>query len=134
MKRTVLLLSALAIYLTPKTVCRRPFLEALKPIGVGWNTDKWPWMSFVAFNSKGNEVASDGATTPKDVSGELSFWTFPNRTCFERHSSRAITKRNLIQAYNQLAVPQTYRFALSNRTFQRGLNYGPRKSTLIYYG
>ena len=34
-------------------------------------------MSFVAFNDKGNEVASDGATAPKDISGELSFWTFP---------------------------------------------------------
>jgi WD40 repeat protein len=50
----------------------------LRPIGVGWDTDKWSWMSFVAFNSEGNTVASDGATTPKDVSGELSFWTFPD--------------------------------------------------------
>jgi hypothetical protein len=33
-------------------------------------------MSFVAFNDNGTEVASDGATTSKDVSGELSFWTF----------------------------------------------------------
>jgi hypothetical protein len=77
MKRTALLLSALATCLTPITLSQKPSLEPLKPIGVGWNTDNWAWMSFVAFNDKGNEVASDGATTPKDVSGELSFWTFP---------------------------------------------------------
>ena len=34
-------------------------------------------MSFVAFNDNGTEVVSDGATTPKDVSGNLSLWTFP---------------------------------------------------------
>jgi WD40 repeat protein len=78
MKRTVVLFSAIAICLTtPSTLCQKPSLEPLKPIGTGWNTDKWSWMSFVAFNSEGNRVASDGATTAKDVSGELSFWTFP---------------------------------------------------------
>lgn len=49
----------------------------MKPIGVAWNIDRWAWMSFVAFNDKGNEIASDGATNPTDLSGELSFWTFP---------------------------------------------------------
>jgi WD40 repeat protein len=77
MKRNILILSALAICLTPITLSQRPSLEPLKPIGVGWNTDQWGWMSFVAFNDAGTEVASDGAISPKDVSGELSFWTFP---------------------------------------------------------
>lgn len=77
MKRSVLLLSALGICLTPIALSQRTSLEPLKPIGVGWNTDKWRWMSFVAFNDKGSEVASDGATAPQDVSSELSFWTFP---------------------------------------------------------
>lgn len=77
MKRTVLLLSAHLICLAPITLSQKPSLEPQKPIGIGWNTDQWAWMSFVAFNDKGNEVASDGATTPKDVSGELSLWAFP---------------------------------------------------------
>jgi hypothetical protein len=76
MKRNVSILSALAICLTPIALSQRPSLEPLKPIGVGRNTDEWGWMSFVAFNDNGTEVASDGATTSKDVSGELSFWTF----------------------------------------------------------
>lgn len=52
-------------------------LEYVKPVGVGWNTDKWGWMSFVAFSPNGREVASDGATNPSDVSEHLGFWTFP---------------------------------------------------------
>jgi WD40 repeat protein len=76
MIRNATLLFALAICLR-STQSQRASLEPLKPIGVGWQTDKWGWMSFVAFNSKGNEIASDGATTPTDVSGELSFWSFP---------------------------------------------------------
>lgn len=77
MNRNATILAALAICVAPVTLSQKPSLEPLKPIGVGWNTDKWAWMSFVAFNNSGNEVAADAATTPKDVSGELSFWTFP---------------------------------------------------------
>jgi WD40 repeat protein len=77
MKRNISILSVFAICLTPITRSQKPSLEPLKPIGVGWNTDQWGWMSFVAFDDTGTEVASDGAITPKDVSGELSFWTFP---------------------------------------------------------
>ena len=71
------MLSVLAICFTSIALSQKPSLEPLKPIGVGWNTDEWRWMSFVAFNDDGTEVASDGATTPMDVSGELSFWSFP---------------------------------------------------------
>lgn len=52
-------------------------LEPMKPIGVGWQTDKWGWMSFVSFSSDGKQIASDGATDPQDVSQNLSFWSFP---------------------------------------------------------
>lgn len=77
MNGTVTRLSLLALCLAPMALSQRASLETLKPIGIGWNTDQWAWMNFVAFNDKGDEVASDGATTPGDVSGELSFWTFP---------------------------------------------------------
>jgi WD40 repeat protein len=77
MNRYLLLLPALAVCWVPSTLSQRASLEPLKPIGIGWNTDKWAWMGLVAFNDKGNEIASDGATSPKDVSGDLSFWTFP---------------------------------------------------------
>jgi WD40 repeat protein len=71
-------LSALVIcFIIPIALGQTPSLELLKPIGVAWNTNQWAWMSFVAFNDKGDEVASDGATDPKDISGELSFWSFP---------------------------------------------------------
>jgi len=49
----------------------------VKTIGVGWDTDRMPWMRFVAFSFDGRQSASDGATTPTDGSGKLSIWTFP---------------------------------------------------------
>lgn len=66
-----------ALFVTPVAISQHAYLEPLKPIGVGWNTDKWAWMSFVAFSADGKRVASDGATNPQDVSMNLSFWTFP---------------------------------------------------------
>jgi WD40 repeat protein len=52
-------------------------LKFVKQIGVGWQADKWGWMSFVSFHPDGAMVASDGATAPDDVSGNLSLWSFP---------------------------------------------------------
>ena len=52
-------------------------LEFVKQMGAGWKADKYGWMSFVSFNQDGTMVASDGATTPDDVSGYLSIWSFP---------------------------------------------------------
>jgi WD40 repeat protein len=52
-------------------------LTFVKQIGVGWQTDKWAWMSFVAFSQDGTMVASDGAASPGDVSGSLTLWSFP---------------------------------------------------------
>jgi len=54
-----------------------PELEFVKQIGVGWQPEKYGWMSFVSFSPDGTMVASDGPTTPDDVSGELSLWSFP---------------------------------------------------------
>ncbi|HUB53361.1 MAG TPA: hypothetical protein VL986_14495 [Terracidiphilus sp.] len=65
------------LLLVPELLLCQAHLKPVKQIGVGWQTDKWGWMSYVAFNHDGTLVASDGATAPDDVSGNLSFWTFP---------------------------------------------------------
>ena len=52
-------------------------LKFVKAIGVGRNLDKYGWMNFVAFNQDGTMVASNGSASPDDVSGNLSFWSFP---------------------------------------------------------
>lgn len=77
MNRKASMLSLLVMSLAAVSLGQTPAMEPLKPIGVAWNGDQWAWMSFVAFNDKGNEIASDGAITPGDTSGELSLWTFP---------------------------------------------------------
>ena len=77
MKRHVGLLCLAALLVATNSRAQQPLLQAQKPIGVTLQTDKFHWMSFVAFNSDGKQVASDGATGPEDVSGNLSFWSFP---------------------------------------------------------
>jgi WD40 repeat protein len=52
-------------------------LRFAKQIGGGWNSSQFGWMSFVAFSPDGALIASDGATGPSDVTGNLSIWTFP---------------------------------------------------------
>jgi WD40 repeat protein len=54
-----------------------PALKFVKKIGVGFQTGSWGWMSFVAFSPDGSMVASDGPTTPTDVSGNITIWSFP---------------------------------------------------------
>ena len=73
-----------ALFLLSAAFCQHVSLEPMKPIGVGWHTDKWGWMSFVAFSPDGKRVASDGATTPEDVTGNISFWSFPEGQLLER--------------------------------------------------
>jgi len=66
-------------------------LKYIKPIGVGWKVEQpglYGWMSFVAFRPDGKQVASDGATTPSDVSGNLSFWKFPEGKFVRKLTSR----------------------------------------------
>lgn len=53
-------------------------LEFVKQIGGGWRTDRFGWMSFVQFSSDGKMVASDAASSPDEVSGNLTIWTFPD--------------------------------------------------------
>src|SRR5450631_1669967 len=53
-------------------------LSFVKQIGVRWQTARYGWMSFVAFNEDGTMVASDGAATPNDVAGDLTLWSFPD--------------------------------------------------------
>jgi WD40 repeat protein len=59
-------------------------LTFVKKIGVGWRTDKFGWMSFVAFNGDGSMVASDASTGPNDVSGDLTLWKFPEGRLVKR--------------------------------------------------
>jgi hypothetical protein len=66
MNRKILMICVFVTCFTPIALSQKPTLEPLKPIGVSWNTDEWRWMSFVAFNDNGTEVASDGATKPSD--------------------------------------------------------------------
>lgn len=78
MTRGAMIFFAFAICLTSITLGQQVTLQPLKPIGVPWRGDGWHWMSFVAFNGNGDEVASDGITvSPRGVSSQLSFWAFP---------------------------------------------------------
>jgi WD40 repeat protein len=52
-------------------------LKFVQKIGVGWDNDKWGWMSFVAFSPDGKMVASDASISQADVSGNLTIWSFP---------------------------------------------------------
>ena len=52
-------------------------LHPVKQIGAGWGGDGFAWMSFVAFNAKGDRIASDAASSPGDRSSDLTIWTFP---------------------------------------------------------
>ena len=67
---------------TPLTAAPRHLLAPFERIGIGWRDDLWKeqkfgWMSFVAFSPTGTRIASDGATSPDDVSADLSIWSFP---------------------------------------------------------
>jgi WD40 repeat protein len=57
--------------------CESQTLQFVKKIGPGWQSEKWAWMSFVAFSADGTMVASDGAAAPGDVSEQLTIWSFP---------------------------------------------------------
>jgi WD40 repeat protein len=74
MRRLLLVAAVLGM---PGLAIAGPLLKPVRPIGVGWSTDRFGWMSFAAFSPDGALIASDGATGPSDVSGNLSIWTFP---------------------------------------------------------
>lgn len=80
-KFTTLFLGA-NLLIPPLIAQNNSALKFEKKIGVGWQQDLWQqskygWMSFVSFNLDGTMVASDGATAPDDVSGNLTLWSFP---------------------------------------------------------
>lgn len=82
---------ALVILLHPSVCyCQEHTLEFVKPIGVGWQSDKYGWMGFVAFSSDGKMVASDGASSPEDVSGNLTIWSFPDGKLIKQLPGRPI--------------------------------------------
>jgi DNA-binding beta-propeller fold protein YncE len=67
-----------ALFLAPAiTPSQQPSLKYVKKIGVGWAPGKWAWMSYVAFSPDGTKIASDAATAPDDVTGDLTIWSFP---------------------------------------------------------
>ena len=65
-----------------------PVLHFFKKIGVGWQTDKFGWMGFVAFSPDGKMVASDGPAKSNDVSGDLTIWSFPDGRLLKRLPGR----------------------------------------------
>ncbi len=67
---------------------RHPALTFVKEIGVGRDPNKWGWMSFVAFSPDGTMVASDGPSTPEDVSYDLTIWSFPDGRFIKRVPGR----------------------------------------------
>jgi len=69
---------ALILFVPRFLYSQPPALEFVKHIGVGWQPDKFGWMSFVAFSPDGMKVASDAAIARDDVSGNLSLWSFPD--------------------------------------------------------
>jgi WD40 repeat protein len=52
-------------------------LAPVKPIGVAWGEQHYPWMNFVSFSADGSRVAADGPASPADATGYLTEWTFP---------------------------------------------------------
>jgi WD40 repeat protein len=87
--RSAIFLAATLFFQTV-SLSQQPALKFVKEIGVGWQTDKWGWMSFVAFNPDGTIVASDGATAPGDVSGNLSLWSFPGGQLMKQLPTRPV--------------------------------------------
>ena len=63
-------------------------LRFVKTVGVAWRTEKFGWMSFVSFSANGRMVASDGPSTPDDVSDNLTIWSFPKGRFIKRLPDR----------------------------------------------
>jgi hypothetical protein len=92
---------AIAALAPPPAAGRRAahVLEPAGRIGFGWQADLWKigrygWMSYVAFSPDGRSIASDGATAPDDVSGNVSIWSFPGGRLLRRLPGRATLSPN----------------------------------------
>jgi WD40 repeat protein len=75
-KRSAILI-AIALFVPRVSYSDPPVLKPVKKIGVGWQTNKFGWMNFVAFSPDGTMVASDAAASRADVSDDLTLWSFP---------------------------------------------------------
>jgi len=89
MRWPALLIAALTISSPIVAAVPGHLLTPFKRIGVGWRDNlwkekKWGWMSFVAFSPSGAQIASDGATSPDDVSGDLAVWNFATGKLLKR--------------------------------------------------
>lgn len=68
----------LVVFVPASSLGESHALRFVKRIGVGWDPDKFGWMSFVSFSPDGTMVASDGATAPGDTMPKnLTLWSFP---------------------------------------------------------
>jgi len=88
--RTVVVCIFVVVLLPNACHSQEQTLEFVKQIGVGWQSDKYGWMSFVAFSPDGKMVASDGASSPEDVSGNLTIWSFPDGNLIRQLPGSAI--------------------------------------------
>lgn len=79
-----LILMVLMLLVPGIAYSQSPALEFVKQIGVAWQPEKFGWMSFVTFSPDGTMVASDGPTTPDDISGSLALWSFPDGRLIKR--------------------------------------------------
>jgi len=77
MNRRSAIFLAIGLFIPRLSYSTPPVLKPVKRIGVGWQTGKWGWMSFVAFSPDGTMVASDAPASRVDVSGGLTLWSFP---------------------------------------------------------
>src|SRR5215813_12756966 len=92
--RTVVVCIFVVVLLPNACHSQEQTLEFVKQIGVGWQSDKYGWMSFVAFSPDGKMVASDGASSPEDVSGNLTIWSFPDGNLIKQLPGRPTVVSN----------------------------------------
>jgi len=88
-RRSAILIAAILLLLVTSQA-QSPALKFVKKIGFGWPTDKWGWMSFVAFSPDGTMVASDGPATPNGAYGNLTIWSFPDGRLIREFSVQPI--------------------------------------------
>lgn len=81
---------ALLLFGSPTARSANHVLKFEKEIGVGWQDGTYGWMSLVSFSPDGTMVASDGPATPKDLSGDLTLWSFPEGRLIKRIPAKAM--------------------------------------------
>jgi WD40 repeat protein len=89
--QTIIVLVAVGVVLllAPATASSaQAVLRFEKEIGVGWRDGTYGWMGLVSFSPDGTMVASDGPATSKDVSNDLTMWSFPEGRLIKRISAK----------------------------------------------